>query len=194
MPRECLHSTTCPRDTQRAGCQRDPHRDAAHGSSFRSQGLSLRESWHFTPSVPGLRGRVSTNVSLRWIDARHTTICDVLRPFGPRPVPLLMSAERVGQPTGSDPGECDLAGRPVDGFRSLRWNTRFDERPRGRRIHWTTPAAALGGERPHGEQGEEDQQGDRGAVAVKREPILVSPAQGRNGAPACRGRAPSKFS
>ncbi len=85
----------------------------------------------------GLRGRLATNASRRRVAARDTTVCNVLRPFGPRPVPALMSARRVGQPTGSDPGECDPgewdpAGRCVAGTRCVIWKSGVGERADGR--------------------------------------------------------------
>ncbi len=58
-------------------------------------------------------------IARRWISAGYAAVCDVLRPFRPRPVPLLMSTRGVGQPTRSDPRECDSAGRSIDDIRCM---------------------------------------------------------------------------
>ena len=125
-----------------------------------------------------LRGCLATSVARRRVGARDTTVEHVLGPFRPRPVPLLMAARGVGQPTGSDPGESDLAGRSVDGIRYLTRKSWVGERPRGRRSPLMTPAASLRGERPYREEAEEDHEGNGGTVAVERADSLASPGEG----------------
>ena len=63
----------------------------------------------------GRGGRLATGAAGRWVGTWDAAIGNVLGPLGPRPVPLLMSARGVGQPTGRDAGKRDLAGGTSDG-------------------------------------------------------------------------------
>ena len=92
----------------------------------------------------------------------------MLGPLSPRPEPLLMSTRGVNQPAGSDAGKCDWAGRPSGGVSCLIRRCGICERAGRGRDTRPTPAAALRGQHPQREQGEEDHQSDRGTVTVKR--------------------------
>jgi hypothetical protein len=112
-----------------------------------------------------------------WVGPRDPTVQNVIRPFRPRPVPLLMSAGRVDEPTGWYSSKCGTAGRRVHRVRLDR-KRRIGERARGWRSPLRTAAATLRGERPHREQAEKDHQGDPGTVTVKRDDSLALPDQG----------------
>jgi len=112
-----------------------PPTDTRNGCSPRVVGSGLGSRGSSRALVPGgrgLRGRLAAGVAWRWVGAGDTTVSHVLRPFRPRPVPLLMSAAGVGEPAGRDACECDLAGRPVDSIRSLAWRSGGGERAGGR--------------------------------------------------------------
>jgi hypothetical protein len=125
----------------------------------------------------GLRGCPVTVVVWWWVGPRDPTVQNVIRPFRPRPVPLLMSAGRVDEPTGWYSGKCGTAGRRVHRIRLDR-KRRIGERARGWGSPLRTASATLRGERPHREQAEKDHQGDPGTVTVKRDDSLALPDQG----------------
>jgi hypothetical protein len=79
-----------------------------------------------------------------------------------------MSARGVDQPTRSDPGEWDLAGRCVSGTGCATWRIWAGKRARRGGTPVGTPAAPVRGQRPHREQAQENYQGNRGTVTVQR--------------------------
>ena len=122
-----------------------------------------------------------TRVASRWVGARDTIVENVVRPFRPRPVPLLMAARGVGQPAGSDPGEGGSSVRSVDDVGCSTRKSGVGQRARGWRAPLPTPVASLRRERSNREQAEKYQQGDRGTVAVKRVHTLPSLGKGTEG-------------
>jgi hypothetical protein len=124
---------------------------------------------HLDPRA--LSGPLATSAAWRRVRARDTAISNVLGPFGPRPEPLLMSPRRVNQPAGGDAGEGDWARRTSGCGSFLFRGCGVGER--AGRSRGLTPAAALRGEHPQREQGQEDHQSDRGTVTVKRDDSLL---------------------
>jgi hypothetical protein len=129
-----------------------------------------------TVLVPAMRRRVS---------ARNAIVGDVLSPFGPRPVPLIVLGEGVGEPAWSNADE----GRTVHARRWGRWlssaPTRIgaSERAPGDRGPLVAPSAALRGEGPYREQANEDQNGDPRAVPVVHNNSVRPVASGRSPTP-----------
>jgi hypothetical protein len=115
----------------------------------------------------------------RRIRARDPSIGHVLGPFGPRPVPLLMPARRVRQPTGGDAGELHRAGCIVDGVSDPFRRCGVRERPRrgGHPRRATAPASRR--QRPHREEGDEDNQEEPRAMTVEVRAISLWGGSGR---------------
>jgi hypothetical protein len=108
-----------------------------------------------------------TFVERRLVGAGDTAVDHMLGPFRPRPVPLLVSARRVDQPTGGDPGESDSVGRFVDRVGWLSRSCGAGECTRRGRGPWRPPPASPRREHPQREQCEEDEEEHPGAMTVE---------------------------